>query len=397
MPGGGGRGGCILIKIMYKVQISLELRLSVDFLELASSHGAWSTILQILNRNPTFIMSSKLPPVTAAKKPDRKPIVRRVITSGSNGSSAAVQLPKVTKLPSAPAVATTTEPPAADPLSTDCAVLIDEPIPAILLVVAEEPPPPQLSAEISTIESPQSPPKPVLTPEEFGARQERNAEFLVACGKYHKGSTSGDLKRASILFDRGVDVDFIDSDGWSALFYAAGEGHLKLVQWLIEDWAATIDMKAPDECTPLWTAAFNGKRDVVSFLLRLGADVSIIGKPTDEPAQSCALAARRNRHPGIGDLIDFEAGQKITDNLRSLLWQCSFLLPYPPCLHYLIPPTKPFTTSFPLPHRSLTPNLTYPCRAEKSRTVEETAPAGKAHGQRRVSGEHARVSSVRSH
>lgn len=160
------------------------------------------------------------------------------------------------------------------------------------------------------------PPPSTLTPEEFGERQQRNAEFLVACGKYHKGGSSGDLRRAQTLFDRGVDVDFQDTDGWSALFYASGEGHARLVQWLVEDWGAAVDLRAPDECTPLWTACFNGKRDVVSYLLRIGADDAVVGKPPGEPAQSPAMAARRNRNPGIADFVDFEAELRRADPSR---------------------------------------------------------------------------------
>ena len=52
-----------------------------------------------------------------------------------------------------------------------------------------------------------------------------------------------------------------------------------MVQWLVEDFNATIDLKAPDECTALWTACFNGHRDVVSYLLRVGADDTVQGKP----------------------------------------------------------------------------------------------------------------------
>ena len=51
------------------------------------------------------------------------------------------------------------------------------------------------------------------------------------------------------------------------------------MQWLVEDFNATVDLKAPDECTALWTACFNGHRDVVSYLLRVGADDTVQGKP----------------------------------------------------------------------------------------------------------------------
>ena len=277
-------------------------------------------------------MQKKLPPVAGVKKPttvsaDRKPAGRGAGGGGTGNTTSTTHLPKMNKLLSsqssacvpAPTPVLSTESSAAIPSPlADSVLTVDEPVPAILVVAEDEEQPPPLeqpSPDIALTPAEFSQPVPVpkpqpnLSPEEFGARQERNAEFLVACGKYHKGSSDGDLKRACILFDRGIDVDYVDSDGWSALFYASGEGHLKLVQWLVEDWDATVDLQAPDDCTPLWTASFNGHRDVVSLLLRLGADVAIVGKPVDEPVQSPALAARRNRHPGIGDLIDFEAGQ----------------------------------------------------------------------------------------
>jgi hypothetical protein len=38
----------------------------------------------------------------------------------------------------------------------------------------------------------------------------------------------------------------------------------------------------------------------------MGADAKIKAQPDGEPVQTPALAARRNRHPGIADLIDTE-------------------------------------------------------------------------------------------
>jgi hypothetical protein len=104
---------------------------------------------------------------------------------------------------------------------------------------------------------------------------------------------------------------------FSALLGVAFFGaRMRLVQWLVEDWGATVDLRAPDNCTPLWTACFNGKRDVVSYLLRVGADDTIVGTPPGEPAQSPALAARRNRNPGIADFVDFEAELRRGDPSR---------------------------------------------------------------------------------
>ena len=58
---------------------------------------------------------------------------------------------------------------------------------------------------------------PPLSPEEMIERQKRNEEFMLCCGKYNGKDTFGDPRKARILFDRGIDVDYIDSDGWSGI------------------------------------------------------------------------------------------------------------------------------------------------------------------------------------
>ena len=58
-------------------------------------------------------------------------------------------------------------------------------------------------------------PQLILSPEELVERRNRNEEFLFCCGKYNGKDTFGDPHKARILFDRGIDVDYIDSDGWS--------------------------------------------------------------------------------------------------------------------------------------------------------------------------------------
>jgi hypothetical protein len=51
------------------------------------------------------------------------------------------------------------------------------------------------------------------TPEEREAKAERNKSFIVACGAFHKGSAKADISKAQKLFEDGVDVDHLDSDG----------------------------------------------------------------------------------------------------------------------------------------------------------------------------------------
>lgn len=91
----------------------------------------------------------------------------------------------------------------------------------------------------------------------------RNKAFIAACGAFANGRADVDLPAAERLYLLGADVNYSDADGWSALFHACGEGHLKVVEWLIEECDASIDMQAPDGCTPMWIACFNGRRNVV--------------------------------------------------------------------------------------------------------------------------------------
>lgn len=81
-----------------------------------------------------------------------------------------------------------------------------------------------------------------------------------------------------INYTVGVDINFKDEDGWSALHHAAGEGHIKIVKWLVDSCEGIdVDVVALDNCTPLWFACYNNKRDVVEHLLLVGSDDTIRG------------------------------------------------------------------------------------------------------------------------
>ena len=152
-------------------------------------------------------------------------------------------------------------------------------------------------------------------------RLERNKEFLIACGAFHKGKARANIAKAQSLYFEGIDLDYVDADGCSAMHHACGEGHTKIVEWLLEleeTNGRIINCQANDKCTPLWTAAFNGCRDTVMLMLLFGADDSIKGQPDGEPLTSPALAARRNRQPGLADAIDLEASLRAADPERRL-------------------------------------------------------------------------------
>lgn len=65
----------------------------------------------------------------------------------------------------------------------------------------------------------------------------------------------------------------INKPGWSALHYAATNGHLKIVTYLL-DKNAYVDPESPNGTTALMMAARGGHIEVVKLLLDRGADLS---------------------------------------------------------------------------------------------------------------------------
>ena len=96
-----------------------------------------------------------------------------------------------------------------------------------------------------------------------------NKEFIAACGAFYKGKAVADLSTAERLFLLGAEVNYRDEDGWSALFHAAGEGHMKVVEWLVEECNADINLQSPEQITPIWIACFNGRRNVVQVFFHV--------------------------------------------------------------------------------------------------------------------------------
>ena len=62
----------------------------------------------------------------------------------------------------------------------------------------------------------------------------------------------------------------IDKNGTTALLWAAGRGHLPVVQWLLQAGGARIDEKDNDGRTALLWAANQGHLPVVQWLLQAG-------------------------------------------------------------------------------------------------------------------------------
>ena len=144
--------------------------------------------------------------------------------------------------------------------------------------------------------------------------------FLDKCGKGAKP----DANALHALLDRGADPDYVDSEGWTALFYAASGGHLDVVKALFllfdasgpQRTAAALQRTDTYGGTALWNTCFNGERMAATLLLSRGAPTDVNGETADGVSCSPAMAARLNNSPGLADTLDAEARLRLADSTR---------------------------------------------------------------------------------
>jgi uncharacterized protein len=81
----------------------------------------------------------------------------------------------------------------------------------------------------------------------------------------------GELEMARKLIGRDADVN---KTGWTPLHYAATNGHVAIIELLLEH-DAYIDAESPNGTTPLMMAAHYGSAAAVKVLLEAGADPAL--------------------------------------------------------------------------------------------------------------------------
>ena len=113
-----------------------------------------------------------------------------------------------------------------------------------------------------------------------------------------------ELRRLRVGEAGGEPVDATDSDGCTALHYAASNGRLEAVQYLLQR-GASVDVPDNDKYTALHDAAYNGHAAVARELVLHGADPRLTSKYGDTPLQ---VAEQKGHGAAIGAAI--EEGQK---------------------------------------------------------------------------------------
>jgi len=119
-----------------------------------------------------------------------------------------------------------------------------------------------------------------------------------------KYSGSGDLKTVELLVQSGVDINSkFGFYGASGMHNASSQGHLKLVEWFINN-GVGVDVVDNFGSTPLVWASYNGRKKIVELLLSEGANPNTLMKkgPT-----ALVAAIQSNSIPTIKLLLEYGA------------------------------------------------------------------------------------------
>lgn len=116
----------------------------------------------------------------------------------------------------------------------------------------------------------------------------------------------GDRDLLECLTKHGARLSSVNSDGRTATFFAAMNGHVECLAFVIDecdglDAIAAADARDSSGCTPLWTAAAHSHLETVQYLARRGASPDV----RDVTGTSAAwMAAGSGNAPCLGALLE---------------------------------------------------------------------------------------------
>uniref|UniRef100_A0A0D6R2R2 ACB domain-containing protein n=1 Tax=Araucaria cunninghamii TaxID=56994 RepID=A0A0D6R2R2_ARACU len=102
----------------------------------------------------------------------------------------------------------------------------------------------------------------------------------------HSYASEGDVTGLLQLLEQGITIDLRDSQGRTALHWAADRGQLKIAETLVSK-GADINAKDMEGQTPLHYAFVCEREDIAKYLIDHGADATIEDNDGDAPRSIC--------------------------------------------------------------------------------------------------------------
>ncbi|KAK8750314.1 hypothetical protein OTU49_014774 [Cherax quadricarinatus] len=131
-------------------------------------------------------------------------------------------------------------------------------------------------------------PVTVLTNLQRGNIQTQAAQIEPDDFTLHNRAAMGELSADDL---RDIDVDELDSNGFSPIMWAAYYGQLPTVKLLIQN-RAKVNLEGEDGETALLLAASNGHHEIIKLLISFGADPNHV----DHMGNSALMYAAHNDH-----------------------------------------------------------------------------------------------------
>ena len=130
----------------------------------------------------------------------------------------------------------------------------------------------------------------------FDEFSDRDSGLLEA---WFNAARDGDMEVIrNTIIDHEIDVNIQDEDGYTALHFAAEEGHLDIVKLLI-DRGSDVNLNSCEDGSALHLAALSGRLDIAQFLIEKGADLDIEDCNGDKAIE----LARQNWDDDMMDLL----------------------------------------------------------------------------------------------
>lgn len=128
--------------------------------------------------------------------------------------------------------------------------------------------------------------------------------------EFCKAALDGNIDLVRRGLQSGIDVNFTDSDGRTALMYSSFNGHTELIKALLEK-GAKVDTRDPNGRTALILAASGPFPAALKLLLDAGSDPNLFDK--DEHFTALMYAAAEGHLENVKMLLSYKADPLMKD------------------------------------------------------------------------------------